>query len=318
MLSQYTNIWENYMVKVRKIKKIELVKQILSITVISLIGLIGIVFAVLYIDTFNTGFWAEYSNVVTAVSVSLISVITVLTITFLEAKKEFIYKLFLLTIIISSVILIGLYVLSITGFYKKISSVDQFRQYIASFNGFAVSLFILIQFLQVVVLPIPSFITVGAGVLLFGPLRGAIFSCLGIILGSIVAYFLGRIFGFKVVSWLVGKDSVKKGLNLVKGKDRALLTFMFLFPFFPDDLLCFVAGLTSMTPLYFITMIVIVRLITVFVSSYSLNNSIIPYNTWWGILLWIIFFILTGLLTYFIYKKGDKIEKFLNKFKIKK
>ena len=33
----------------------------------------------------------------------------------------------------------------------------------------AVILFILIQFLQVVVLPIPAFITVGAGVLLFGP-----------------------------------------------------------------------------------------------------------------------------------------------------
>ena len=298
------------------LKKLSLIKELLYIIFISMLGIMAIVFAVLYIDTFNSGFFANYKTLITAVSVSIISVITVLTITFFKFEKKFVYKLFLLSIIIVVVSLISLFVLKRTGFLEKINSVAEFREYIASFGNSAVLLFILIQFLQVVVLPIPSFITVGAGVLLFGALKGSIFSVTGIILGSVVAFLIGRIFGFKVAKWLVGEDSLNKGLKAIKGKDKIVLTFMFLFPFFPDDVLCFVAGITTMSPLFFIIMIIIARLITVFASSYSINNSIIPYNTWWGILLWIVFFVITIVITILIYKYGEKIENnILKKFK---
>lgn len=298
------------------LKKLSLIKELLYIIFISMLGIMAIVFTVLYIDTFNSGFFANYKTLITAVSVSIISVITVLTITFFKFEKKFVYKLFLLSIIIVVVSLISLFVLKRTGFLEKINSVDEFREYIASFGNSAVLLFILIQFLQVVVLPIPSFITVGAGVLLFGALKGSIFSVTGIILGSVVAFLIGRIFGFKVAKWLVGEDSLNKGLKAIKGKDKIVLTFMFLFPFFPDDVLCFVAGITTMSPLFFIIMIIIARLITVFASSYSINNSIIPYNTWWGILLWIVFFVITIVITILIYKYGEKIENnILKKFK---
>ena len=104
--------------------------------------------------------------------------------------------------------------------------------------------------------------------------------------------------------------NLDKGLELVKGKDKVILTFMFLFPFFPDDVLCFVAGLSSMSVPYYIVMITITRIINIVVSAYSVNGSIIPYNTWWGILLWIAVFILVAALCYVIYKHGDKIENF--------
>ena len=108
----------------------------------------------------------------------------------------------------------------------------------------------------------------------------------------------------------MGKENLDKGLELVKGKDKVILTFMFLFPFFPDDVLCFVAGLSSMSVPYYIVMITITRIINIVVSAYSVNGSIIPYNTWWGILLWIAGFILVAALCYVIYKHGDKIENF--------
>ena len=296
-----------------KRNKLSIVKEILYTILISLLGCAGIVFTVLYISTFNDGFWYDYSEIITAVSVSIVSVLTVLTIIFLNNSKEFVYKLFLLVVICITTVLASMYILKKTGFLEQVDSVADFREYISSFGSFAIVLFIIIQFLQVVVLPIPAFITVGAGVLLFGPFFGSVYSCIGIIAGSIVSFFIGRIFGFKVAKWLVGEDVLNKGLKTIKGKDKVVLTFMFLFPFFPDDVLCFVAGITTMSPLFFIIMIVIVRLITVFVSSYSMNNNIIPYNTWWGILLWALFIGLTILLSIFVYKKGDKIEKFFTK-----
>jgi len=292
-----------------KNKKMSMVKQVLFSIFIGLMGCFAVVFTVLYVNTFSDGFWFDYSEIIVAVCVSIISILTVLSITFLKYKKDVVYKLFFLLIISIFLVIISLYLLKITGFLSRFNTIEKFRKYIQSFGNYAVILFVVIQFLQVVVLPIPAFITVGAGVLLFGPLRGAFYSSIGIIVGSIVAFYIGRIFGFKVAKWLVGEDSLRKGLKTIKGKDKLILTFMFLFPFFPDDILCFVAGITTISPLFFVVMIIITRLISVFVSSFSMNNSIIPYNTWWGIVIWILFFLFTFFVMVLIYKKGDKIEK---------
>jgi uncharacterized membrane protein YdjX (TVP38/TMEM64 family) len=221
-----------------------------------------------------------------------------------------------------SVILIALttfllYLLKKTGVLERFDSVEEVRDYVSSFGNTGAILFVVLQFLQVVILPIPSFITVGAGVLLFGAFKGALLSVFGIVLGSIFGFAIGRLFGSKVVSWIIGKKNLNKGLSMIKGKDKIILTFMFLFPFFPDDVLCFVAGISSMSTAFFIVMIVLVRTITIFVSSYSMNNSVIPYNTWWGILLWALFFVFTIAVTVILYKKGDKVEKFFS-LKIKK
>ena len=294
----------------------------MSVLTVSLLGCAGIVFAVLYIETFSNGFVAEYSTFLITVSSAIITVLTMLAIMFIGKTSGILHKLFFITVFLIASVLAALYILKISGFLDKIDSVEDLRSYISSYGSYAALAFILIQFLQVVVLPIPAFITVGSGVLLFGPLYGAIYSCTGIILGSLVAFFIGRLFGVKVARWLVGQENLEKGLKTIKGKDKIVLTFMFLFPFFPDDILCFVAGITTVSPLFFVIMIFITRIISVFASSYSMNNSIIPYDTWWGILLWIIFFIITILLTVLIYKKGDKIEKqfsnFLGKKKNKK
>ena len=206
--------------------------------------------------------------------------------------------------------LAGLYVVKVTGLWDKIDSIEKLRDYVASYGAFTVPIFILIQFLQVVALPIPGFITISAGVALFGPFYGSLYSIIGIVSASIVAFFIGRVFGYKVASWLVGAENLDKGLKLVKGKDTVILTFMFLFPFFPDDVLCFVAGLSTMRVPYYLVMITITRVINVVVSSYSVNGSLIPYNTWWGILVWVLIFVAVAVMCLVIYKHGEKIEKY--------
>ena len=86
---------------------------------------------------------------------------------------------------------------------------------------------------------------------------------------------------------------------------------MFLLPMFPDDVLCFVAGLSSMSFLFFFVVILISRVIAVFATSYSV--SLIPFNTWWGITLWALFFVGVIILFFFLYKKSDAIEAWVQK-----
>lgn len=290
--------------------KIEILKTVLSCSVIVVLGAAAIVFGLLYMNLTNISFLERHKRLVETLFIIIIGLVTIISVVCQLSDKKFVYRLTFLTLISMTAALAVLYVMQITGLWDKIDSVEDLRNYVSGFGGYAVFIFIAIQFLQVVVLPIPGFITVSVGVLLFGAFRGSVYSVIGIVSASIVAFFIGRVFGYKVAGWLVGKENLDKGLELVKGKDKVILTFMFLFPFFPDDVLCFVAGLSSMSVPYYIVMITITRIINIVVSAYSVNGSIIPYNTWWGILLWIAVFILVAALCYVIYKHGDKIENF--------
>lgn len=290
--------------------KIEILKTVLSCSVIVVLGAAAIVFGLLYMNLTNISFLERHKRLIETLFIIIIGLVTIISVVCQLSDKKFVYRLTFLTLILMTAALAVLYVMQITGLWDKIDSVEDLRNYVSGFGGYAVFIFIAIQFLQVVVLPIPGFITVSVGVLLFGAFRGSVYSVIGIVSASIVAFFIGRVFGYKVAGWLVGKENLDKGLELVKGKDKVILTFMFLFPFFPDDVLCFVAGLSSMSVPYYIVMITITRIINIVVSAYSVNGSIIPYNTWWGILLWIAVFILVAALCYVIYKHGDKIENF--------
>ncbi len=202
------------------------------------------------------------------------------------------HRLILLCFIFGDILGIIFYAVCASGFILKITSIDALRDYIDDFGAWMPLLYILFSFLQVVVLPVPGSVCVAAGVALFGPLECSIYSFIGIVLGSVVGFAIGRVIGYKAVRWIVGEETLKKWLKKVRGKDYLILSLMFLLPMFPDDILCFVAGLSSMSWLYFIMMIIITRLISVVSTAYSFN--FIPFNTWWGILIWVFIAVAIG------------------------
>ncbi|MDE6667538.1 MAG: VTT domain-containing protein [Clostridia bacterium] len=103
----------------------------------------------------------------------------------------------------------------------------------------------------------------------------------------------------------------------MKGKDYLILSIMFLLPLFPDDVLCFVAGLSSMSWPFFAIMIIVTRLIGVFSTAYSFE--LIPFNTWWGLLIWALLLALIVLSFYLVLKHYEKIDKFIKtKLKIQR
>ncbi len=290
------------------------IKVVLNITVVLLLGISTLIFSALYLDTFQIGFFFKYRRVILYVITALVCVFGIIAMIFSSLDNAFIFKLTIIVLSLMSTILLSLYLLEISGILNKIDSVEELRNYVASFGFMAIFIYILLNFLQVVVLPIPGFISVATGVALFGAFRTAVYSFIGIILGSFLAFFIGRALGYKVVSWLVGEETLKKWEKSIKNKDKLVLTFMFLFPFFPDDVLCFIAGLSTMPTGYFFIMIIICRLISVFTTAYSVNGSIIPYNTWWGISIWAVIIALIIFLTVYLYKNADKIDKKIKKF----
>ncbi len=217
-------------------------------------------------------------------------------------------------------VLVFVYVGQKTGIFQLLKTPDKLQELIRRAGWWMPACYILLQYFQVTVLPIPSIVSTLVGVTLFGAFKATIYSFIGIFLGSLTAFFLGRKFGKKTVVWIVGKESLESWQKKFKGKDTILLSAMFLLPMFPDDILCFIAGLSSISARYFIIMIAITRLLGIIASAYSFE--IIPFNTGWGIALWGCIFIILLLLCIIFYKNMDainaKIKKTLGKHRKRK
>ena len=232
-------------------------------------------------------------------------------------QRQALYRLITCALIFLDIGAVVFFAVCATGIITKMNSIQGLRDYIAQFGNMAVFLFILFCFLQVVILPVPGSISVAAGVALFGPLKCAIYSFIGIVIGSIVAFAIGRWIGYKAVKWIVGQETLDKWLQKLKGKDYLILSIMFLLPMFPDDVLCFVAGLSSMTWLYFLIMITLTRALSSAATAYSIG--LIPFNTWWGILIWLTITAVVVGSFWLVWKYSDRIDAFIkNKFKLKR
>ena len=107
-----------------------------------------------------------------------------------------------------------------------------------------------VQFLQVVVVPIPSaFITLTSMKMYSDQLILLYFVILGVVLvGVVVTYFIGRKWGKKAVMWCAGsEEEYNKWLKVLKCKKTNAFYFLsVLFPVFPDDTLCLMAGSIKM------------------------------------------------------------------------
>lgn len=299
------------------IKFKQVLKHTVNILAAVLFGAVAFVFTAYGLAYKSLPFIAEYFMPLISTAAAVSSALVLAFIVLYLFKKQALYRLITCTLIFLDIFAVVFFVICATGIISKINSIQGLRDYIAQFGNMAVALYILFSFLQVVVLPVPGSVTVAAGVALFGPLKCAIYSFIGIVSGSIVAFAIGRWIGYKAVKWIVGKDTLDKWLAKLKNKDYLILSIMFLLPMFPDDVLCFVAGLSSMTWTYFIIMIVVTRLISVFTTAYSVG--FIPFNTWWGILIWGLIAAAIVIAFWLVCKYSDQIDNFIKtKFKLKR
>jgi uncharacterized membrane protein YdjX (TVP38/TMEM64 family) len=149
-----------------------------------------------------------------------------------------------------------------------------------------------------------------AGALIFGPWTSFILSFVAIMTGSIIMFWLGRKAGKKFVNWLVGKEDAEAWTKRIT-KGKYLFFLMMLFPLFPDDILCVVAGMTDMSFKYFFWTNVIARALGVACTVFFGCGEIIPFSGW-GLVIWAGLAVLVALLFYFSVKYQNRIDETIN------
>jgi len=107
-------------------------------------------------------------------------------------------------------------------------------------------IFISLQALQVIIAPIPGDVTGILGGYLFGLWVGLVYSTIGLTLGSVAAFAVGRWLGDHSVQRLVSPEIWRKLGFIVEAEGVILCFIVFLLPGVPKDMACYLFGLSPM------------------------------------------------------------------------
>ena len=185
-----------------------------------------------------------------------------------------------------AVVLVVCYVVYYTtGLSEKFSDFDALTSYIRNSGAWGIAIFIGLTVFQVVVLPIPEAVTILLGVAIYGATWSFVLSVIGTVIGALISFMLGKVFGRRLCNWMFGEESTEKYAKILNEKGRFLFIIMLLFPAFPDDMLCMIAGITTMSYAYFTVIVLLTRPVMIGLTAY-LGSGAIPFSGW-GIPVWI-------------------------------
>lgn len=161
----------------------------------------------------------------------------------------------LAVLVLAIILLSGLFMI----FVPKLTDPEWLNERLSGLGAFAPAAFVALQAGQVVVAPIPGQVLGGAAGYLFGAVPGAVYSLVGVLIGSAVVFGLSRRYGRPYVEQVIHDRTLATWDRFLQRTGPAGLFVLFLLPTFPDDLLCFVAGLSDLRASTFLSLVAVGR-----------------------------------------------------------
>lgn len=175
----------------------------------------------------------------------------------MEGKKR--ARRIALAVLVVLALAAGVFALYRNGWFERIGSVEELRALIDRAGAFAGIVFFLLQMLTVIIAPIPSNVTMMAGALALGFWQAMLLGIAAIWAGAMLMFLLARRLGHRAVQRWMDHGIMEKYLPVIEEKQDMFLFLTLLFPFFPDDMLCILAGLTSMPTARFAGIMLLAR-----------------------------------------------------------
>lgn len=163
------------------------------------------------------------------------------------------------------------------------TSQEAMTQFLAGFGIWGPLVFVAVQAVQVVVPILPGGVSCLVGVLLFGPVWGFVYNYVGICIGSALAFLIARRLGMAAVERAAGNQKIGKYLKWMEnGSFDRLFAFAIFFPAAPDDLLCYLAGVTRMRFGKFLLIILLGKPMSIALYSLGLQFAFDQLLRFWG------------------------------------
>jgi uncharacterized membrane protein YdjX (TVP38/TMEM64 family) len=142
------------------------------------------------------------------------------------------------------------------------------KETVASWGWMAPLVFIAIQALQVIISPIPGEITGPVGGALFGTWWGLFYSSIGLTVGTLFCFAVGRKWGEPLVRPWLSEHHWNRMSFILEAEGVILCFILYLIPGFPKDILSYLFGLSPMPFWVFAVVSTLGRIPGTWISSY--------------------------------------------------
>lgn len=193
-----------------------------------------------------------------------------------------------------------------SGLVPLLSDPSALEAYFEGLGPMGYLVVFLLQVFGVVFIPATGGVVVVASAMLFGFGKTFLICSAATILGSCISFALAKYLGRPLLDLFLDKHKIDKYIHSFEERKNLLLFLMFFFPFFPDDILCYVAGLVNIRWRFFILAAVLGRPWGLLVSC-LIGMSVFSLPTWAYFPLGAL--VLTALII--SWKKGPKWEKMI-------
>lgn len=151
---------------------------------------------------------------------------------------------------------------------RLLTNRDELIAHVKSWGIFAPLLYILLQIVQTVVAPIPGQVVGSIGGFIFGA-WGVLWTSIGTVLGCYIVFKISKRFGRPFLEKIFKKSAIERFDFIINSKSASLVLFLiYLLPGFPDDLICYLAGLTTLPVRRLMLILILGRLPVIIVTNY--------------------------------------------------
>lgn len=212
-----------------------------------------------------------------------------------------------LFLILTGIAIIGFFIqIFFPNFY--FSNQEVLQNKVLEYRPYDVLAFIFLQIIQVIIAPISHYVVSILGGALYGQWMGGLYNWVGRIIGHVIAYWLGRTFGQRVIKLLFSLDDFEKYKKFVNGTKKTLhvrliiLFLMIFLPLFPDDELSYLVGLAALDFKYYLFVLLTGHLGGSFALAY-MGAGVNSKDIWFWILTALTLFF-TAALIYYVKRLG--------------
>lgn len=220
--------------------------------------------------------------------------------------KKILLKVLIFFAIVCTIGIVIYLIMHLTG----IDTINGLQEFCNKYKEYSYTIIIFLQIVQVVFIPISNQIITIPAIAVLGVVPAFVCSFIGIEIGTIILYFIGRYGGGKFLQWLLGdKEKAEKIKNLVNSR-RLFYPVGMLIAIIPDDLLTTLAGVAKMNFWYVFIVSAITRALCV---AYTVFGIGFLSSTWWGMTIFGVITVGIIVLGYLIIRYEPKIEEFFKR-----